>query len=289
MRQILRSIPLLLLVFFCGCANGLFYHPNQRLYQHPKPPFEAVTFKSDDGTKLSGWFFPAKGTPLGTVLHFHGNAANISNHYGFVKWLPEEGFNLFMFDYRGYGDSEGRPNRAGLHKDSVAALTYVASRNDVEKIVVLGQSLGGANAVDAVVSAPHAQVVGVAIDSAFYSYRRIAKDKAGLIPVLGWFKTPLSFLLVTNGHSPGPLMKELSVPVLIIHGTQDRIIPFDHGRALYNAAEEPKEFWAVPQGFHTSALLQKEGPWREKLVHRFKTWLGATHKPRPQGHRPPAP
>jgi fermentation-respiration switch protein FrsA (DUF1100 family) len=90
-----------------GCANGLFYYPDSRVYSTPAgagQPFQDVWFTSRDGTKLHGWFIPAtsQGPALGTVVHFHGNAQNMTAHYAFVSWLPAEGFNVFVFDYRGY-------------------------------------------------------------------------------------------------------------------------------------------------------------------------------------------
>lgn len=274
-----RHTPCLVLIvlFITGCANGLFYYPDDRLYQTPTIPYEKVTFESLDGTRLSGWFVPAtEANPAGTVIHFHGNAANISNHYGFVDWLPAAGFNLFLFDYRGYGDSKGRPGRQGVFEDSVAALRYVATRSDVDptRLIAFGQSLGGAAAVAAVAATPDVSVKGVVVESAFYSYRSIARDKIGRIPVIGWFKWPLSFMAATNGHSPGPVIATLSpTPVLIIHGTKDRVIPYGHGYRLYEAAAPPKTMWTVEGGDHTDAFMAHKAIYRKKLANHLLTLL----------------
>ncbi len=88
-----------------GCVGKLFYYPDQEVHDLPARhglKFEEVTFSSRDGTRLSGWFIPAVGTPQGTVIHFHGNAQNMTSHFGFVSWLPQAGFNLFVFDYRNH-------------------------------------------------------------------------------------------------------------------------------------------------------------------------------------------
>ena len=273
------------LLTLCGCANSLFYHPDNRPYSSPSTPYETVSFKSADGTTLSGWFLPAIGVPSGTIIHYHGNAANISNHYGFVKWIPKAGFNLFMFDYRGYGDSKGSPSRNGLHQDAVAALRYLASRKDVDKkkIVALGQSLGGATAVDAVLSVPEVAVCGVVIDSAFYSYRTIVKDKIALIPLLGWAQSPLSFIMATDGYSPGPRIDQIApIPLLIIHGTHDNVVPFAHGKKLFEAARHPKTFWRVEHGVHTSALIQPHPLFRNRLSQLFHRWVKQPPKSSPQ-------
>ncbi|VVS91179.1 alpha/beta hydrolase [Desulfoluna spongiiphila] len=271
-----RHTPLivLLLLLFTGCANGLFYHPDNRLYQTPDTPYEEVSFESLDGTRLTGWFIASPVVkPLGTVIHFHGNAANISNHYGFVEWLPDAGFNLFLFDYRGYGDSEGKPGRRGVFEDSVAALRYVASRRDLDpsRLIAFGQSLGGANAVAAAAATPDVPLKGVIVDSSFFSYRSIVRDKIDLIPVIRWLKWPLSFVMATNGHSPGPVIESISpTPVLIIHGTRDRVIPYDHGRRLYDAAGSPKAMWTVDGGTHTDALMTWRDIYRSKFAETLR-------------------
>ena len=96
-----------------------------------------------------GWWVPAVGDAQGTVIHFHGKGRNMTAHIGFVHWLAKEGFNLFVFDYRGYGQSAGRPQHRGVYQDGVAAIRYVQSRTDVDpdRIVILGQSLGGGGAI----------------------------------------------------------------------------------------------------------------------------------------------
>jgi len=113
------------------------------------------------------------------VIHFHGNAQNMSAHFGFVSWLPAQGFNLFVFDYRGYGTSAGKADREGVFEDSLAALDYIAARPGVDRnrFAGAGQSLGGANAIAVVGSRPHSGIRAVVIESAFSSYREIVRDK----------------------------------------------------------------------------------------------------------------
>src|ERR1051325_11044653 len=149
----------LALACLTGCVQGAFYHPDRVLYDTPARlglKYEQVTFASQDGTRLVGWFIPARGyadpkRAKGTVVHFHGNAQNLSAHWQFVDWLPQRGFNLFVFDYRGYGASQGSPEPKGVFEDSLAALDYVRARPDVdpERLLALGQSLGGTNAIAA--------------------------------------------------------------------------------------------------------------------------------------------
>ena len=128
-----------------GC-DSFFYYPNARKYASPAEEglkFESVHFAAKDGPRLHGWFFPATGEPKGTVLHLHGNAGNITGHFAHIAWLPTEGWNVLCFDYRGYGESEGKVTRAGTVSDAHAALDYLLKRpGGPARIVVFGQSLG---------------------------------------------------------------------------------------------------------------------------------------------------
>ena len=113
------AIPLLLIP---GCLNHRFYQPNRTLYPTPDQcdlHYEEVFFKSKDGTKLHGWFVSALGDAVGTVIHFHGNFGNLTYYLNQICWLPVNNFNVFTFDYRGYGRSEGTPSRSGIYEDSV--------------------------------------------------------------------------------------------------------------------------------------------------------------------------
>jgi len=173
--------------FLTGCVQSMFYYPDRVRYETPDAlglRYEAVQFASADGTRLTGWFLPAAGRSnpkeaKGTVVHFHGNAQNMSTHWRFVAWLPKQDFNVFVFDYRGYGESAGKPEPKGVFEDSSAALGHVRSRGDVdpERLLVFGQSLGGANAIAVLGSGNRAGVKAAAIESTFYSYSSIANEK----------------------------------------------------------------------------------------------------------------
>ncbi|VGO20292.1 alpha/beta hydrolase [Pontiella sulfatireligans] len=257
----------------CSTAglDRFFYHPDSTVYTTPAQDglaYEDIQFSSADGTKLSGWFIPAKGKARGTVVHFHGNAQNMSAHYSFVSWLPANGFNLFVFDYRGYGKSDGKPSRQGVYEDSVAALEYIKSRKDIDqsKIIVFGQSIGGANALAVLGSHPFDGIVGIATDSAFSSYKSVAAEHAG------WLK-PFAYCLIGNKHSPSKHIAGISpTPLLIIHGTQDRVASYKHAQKLFEKAQEPKELWTIKGGGHTAALGPFKNEYAPKLYARFMEW-----------------
>ena len=137
-------------------------------------------FKAGDGTRLHGWFLPAAGRALGTILFLHGNAENVSTHIMSVRWLPARGFNVFLLDYRGYGASAGVPTQAGVQDDVDSALRTLLARPDVDpdRVVVFGQSLGGAIAVlsRGAFRLPQ-HIRALVVESAFASYRQIAREK----------------------------------------------------------------------------------------------------------------
>jgi hypothetical protein len=282
-----RIAVVVALLFSCGCVSNLFYHPTRLTYQTPRElglAYEHVQFPSLDGTRLAGWYVPAKGKPLGTVIHFHGNAQNMSAHFTHVAWLPAAGFNVFVFDYRGYGQSEGRPDRKGLYLDSAAALRYIGERKDIEqdKLLVFGQSLGGANAVAALARDDAPRVRAVVLDSPFYSYRSIVRDKIALIPVLSLLRWPLSYLVIGNAYSPGRSIGKLhDTPILFIHGTSDDVVPYHHSVDLYNQTKAPKGFWTVENGEHTDSMIRTNNAYRIALVEFFKKSLGVEANPEP--------
>ena len=257
------------LVLLAGCVQSAFYQPDRVLYDTPARhgiKFEQVVFPSKDGTRLVGWFIPASGhgdprRARGTVVHFHGNAQNMSAHWRYVDWLVQRGFNLFVFDYRGYGASEGSPDSKGVFEDSVAALDYVRSRPDVDaaRLLVFGQSLGGTNAIAAVGSGNRAGVRAVAIEATFFSYSSIASEK-----LVG------AGSLADDTYSAERFISALSpIPLLLMHGTADGVVPYSHSERLFAKAVEPKRLVRIEGGAHTEALTPRFGAVYQDLLTAF--------------------
>jgi hypothetical protein len=255
------AIGLILVIAARHQGNRLFYWPNNVTYSDPVSrhvPVEDVWFAASDGTRLHGWFIPASSPASGTVLYYHGNARNLTDHYEYVSWLPKAGYNLFLFDYRGFGQSAGHPDREGLALDSIAALRYIQTRPDVDKksLVVLGQSLGGACALAALGETDPRQVRAVAVESTFYSYREVAREHLKAHWTTRLFSWPLATWGVTDEHSPSLTLDRIApTPLLVIHGDADPLVPFSQGQRLYDQAGQPKTFIRIPGGRHCGALM----------------------------------
>jgi fermentation-respiration switch protein FrsA (DUF1100 family) len=250
-----------------GCIERFFFYPDSARYTSPEQfglRAEDVRIISTDGTKLHAWFLPATGTAKGTVLHLHGNAANVTNHLPLVAWMPARGYNVLMLDYRGFGRSEGKPTLDAIVDDAMAALQYVRTRPDVdrERLVVFGQSLGGATALR-MLARDSAGVRLAIIDSSFPSYRGIARDATA-----GSALAPIASLAASA--LPGPdrdpvtALKSVGVPVIFMHGTRDAVIPHGNSDALH-AAAPGSQLWKMPDADHIAAMAFP-GPWREKVV-----------------------
>ncbi len=266
MRKIL---PILLCVAaLCGCTK-LFFQPGVMVYADPATygqRYEVIKFRSTDGTELTGMFFPAKGTPVGTVVHFHGNAQNMTSHFSYSSWLAEKGFNVFIFDYRGYGASQGTPSMPGLVADGVAALEQVRKIPgvDANKVAVFGQSLGGAIAVAAIAQCGGAQPKALVLESSFYSYKGVASA----VLRARWWGWPLSWLpwiAVTGNNAPADYIGRITCPKLFLHSEKDPVVPFSQGMKLYRAAGEPKKLLLVPSG-HTNAFYTFRETYGPQLI-----------------------
>lgn len=253
---LLTVLPLLL----TGCANRFFYYPDRHDYEpqlvHPVP-HEDVWIDSTDGLRLNGWFLKAQGEARATIVYLHGNAQNLTSHVAYVDWLPAAGYNVLVVDYRGYGLSTGKPSRQGVFDDAKAAWFYALSRPDVDpgKMILFGQSLGGANALALAGRVRLPGLRAVIADSAFSSYGRIGREKILQIPVLGWLLWPFSPLIVSSGLSAEPVVGHIApVPLLLIHGDRDTVVPPSHSDRLFMHAGAPKLLWTVHGAGHAEAL-----------------------------------
>lgn len=264
---------LFLLFLLTGCSH-LFYQPTRHLYLDPhklKITYEDHFFKSKDKTKLHSWFFPAvQKEPKGTVILFHGNAQNLSSHYLNLVWIVREGYNLFVFDYRGYGKSEGSPNQKGVYEDGLAALDFgweLNQKHGKGKFIVYGQSLGGAVALRSVADFSKLDQVDLIVqDSTFSSYKDIAFDKL----TSRWFLYPLSpiaLIAVSDAYASDEVFDKIKRPVLVIAGENDQIVPPKFGKVIYKGvASKTKWQWNLKTGHHIEVFHNQQEVYRPQFL-----------------------
>ena len=249
MALVKKIVFLLVLVSLTGCTNFLF-QPQRHTFATPdmlNVAYEDIVIKASDNTYLHGWKLLAEGDTKGSVLYFHGNAENISTHFTNVFWLTKKGFDVYLFDYRGYGKSRGVAELDAIISDLDTMIGYAAKQvPDDEKLAVIGHSLGGALAIYGVAKTSYRDRIGVLMTvEAFSDYRDATQDVLSLNWFTWLFQWPLSFT-VDNSYRPLDVVAEVSpVPLVLVHSTQDRILPYYHGEALYAAAKEPKKLELV--------------------------------------------
>ena len=229
-------------------------------------PFEDVNFTASDGVALHGWFIPAARprTPGGerpfTIVMFHGNAGNISHRIDWAQLYRDRlGANVFLFDYRGYGRSEGQPSEKGTYLDGEAAVAAIAKRDDVDsaRIVLAGHSLGSAVATEVALRMP---LAGLVLESPFTSVADMAKR---VLPFL-----PIGYLLSTRYDTVTKIAK-LACPVLVLHGDLDDTIPFEQGIKVYEGAPEPRTFFRIRGAGHNDTYLLGGDPYVQAYVRFF--------------------
>jgi fermentation-respiration switch protein FrsA (DUF1100 family) len=281
MESMLISIVVVLFIAYWGLGLVLYfmqpvflYSPVREVLYTPGElglDFEKVVFKSEDGLMLSGWYIPANNSEL-TVLFCHGNGGNMMHCLDTINILYNLGLNCFIFDYHGYGSSEGKPGEEGTYLDVRAAYKWLTEEKKIspDDIIVFGRSLGGSIAAQL---ASKVKLKALIIESVFTSYVDIGRKFYPYMPVR-WFAR---FSYRTIDY-----VKGVHCPVMIIHSRNDETIPFEFGLELYEAANEPKEFVEIfgshNDGFLVSSEIYKSA-WTKwlKSLKKYKSQTSRTH------------
>ena len=209
--------------------NALVFLPSREILATPATPFEDLTIGG-----LHGWWVPATAPTIGQVLLFHGNAGNIGDRVPHIALLTAAGFDVLAFDYRGYGRSAGRPSERGTYEDARAAREVLMSR-DPERVVYLGESLGGAIALELAIHHPPAALI---LQSTFTSIQAMARLHYPFIPRA----------LVPDAYPSLRIIPRLRAPLLVLHGARDDIVPLMDGEELHRVAPEPKRIEVLDAG-----------------------------------------
>ena len=226
-------------------VNRFIYYPTSRWTMTPADlglEAEDVSLVPEPGVRLHAWFFPHP-KPLATLLFCHGNAGNVSHRLENVVRLLQTGFQVLLFDYRGYGHSSGRLSEQGLYRDAATAWAHLVERADTAGAprIIFGRSLGGAVAIDL---ATRAEAEALIVESTFASAHTMAR----LL-----FPFPLPALPVK--YDSLSKIGRLKMPLLMIHGERDELIPFAEGQVLFEAAPEPKMWYPVSGAGHNDTYL----------------------------------
>lgn len=228
--------------------------------------YQDVSIETTDGVTLHGWFVAGRSSLV--LLFFHGNAGNISHRLDSIRQFQDLGLSVFIIDYRGYGRSEGRTSEKGIYRDADAAWRYLTEDRGIvaTDIVIFGRSLGAS--VASRLAGQH-QPLALIVESSFTSVPDIAQDLYPWLPVR-W--------LTRLGHATRDYVRDVRCPVLVIHSRDDEIIPFGHGEAIFESANEPRTLLAI-RGTHNDGFLRDERAYIVGL-QTFLTGLAAPPLPR---------
>lgn len=244
--------------------SRIVYYPTKPIEQTPQDvglAYEAVTFPAADGVTLSGWYVPVQNA-RGTILLCHGNGGNISHRLYPIQLFHGMKLNVFIFDYRGYGQSAGKPGETGTYQDALGAWTYLTQTRATppEKIVVLGRSLGGG--VASWLAEQH-KPAGLILESTFTSVPDLGAKMYPYLPVR---------LLCRFKYNTAERLPRIQCPVLVAHSRGDELVPFSHGQKLFAAANEPKTF-AELVGSHNDGESSVSPEYRQTLERFLQSAL----------------
>ncbi len=258
---ILAVIWVLSALFLFTFQSKFVYHPRENERWAPRDfglVHQDVWFETTDGVKLHGWLIRTD-DPIATLLYCHGNAGNISYALEHIHALNKLGFEVFIFDYRGFGKSDGTPTEKGTYKDAKAAWTTLVENANVpsRQIVIYGRSLGGAVAAWL---ASQVTPGGLIVENAFISVPEAGQDIYPIFP---------SRFMAQFQYNTLEYVKKSRAPILVIHARDDNKIPFRHGESLFSAARAPKRFLEVSGG-HGQAYKESASVYTSE-IRRFVT------------------
>lgn len=264
MTSIVIYVSVVLIAIYCTWGIALFvmqprflYHPVREVTCTPRElgmDFEDVALETEDGLRLSGWYIPS-GKSEATVLFCHGNAGNVRHRLDSIRVFHDLGLNCCIFDYRGYGNSEGKPTEKGTCLDARAAYRWLTKEKKAlpRDIIIFGRSLGGSIAAHL---ASHVSARGLVIEGGFTSYVGIGKRFHPYVPVR---------LFARFRYNTLEYIGSVRCPVMLIYSRDDEIVPFEFGLRLYEAAAEPKKFMETA-GSHNDHFVLSSETYREAWI-----------------------
>jgi uncharacterized protein len=241
-----------------AALGALLYFPSREIVETPAAAglaFRDLDLETDDGERLHGWWIAARAPAIGHLLFCHGNAGNVGDRVLNAQLLSDAGFDVLLFDYRGYGRSGGSPDEQGTYADASAARAALLAQPgvDPERVLYLGESLGGAVALSLAIDRPPR---GLILQSTFSSLRAAARHHYPFIPAA----------VIPDAYPSLRRIAELRAPLLVLHGDRDEIVPLSHGRALLDAAPVPKRLHVFAGLGHNDLVLGAGGEYARVIA-----------------------
>jgi len=269
------GVILIICTHISACTN-MFFYPMKEHVASPEQfniQYEDVVYKGSGSHQLHGWWFPADldkdQLVKANIIFLHGNAENISTHSGLVYWLTQYQYNVFIFDYRGYGKSTGKAELSGMLDDINSSRTYVSSRNSSNnKTYLMGHSLGASLAIVNIAQNPQG-IDGVILVSPFSDYQKVAQETMSK-SWMTWLFQWVAYLTVDSSYNPldsAPVMPK--VPKLFMYSESDELIASAHVKKLYKEASENK-FLEKVKGYHNDVFSYPEN--QKILLDHLENW-----------------
>ncbi len=267
MNSTMKLSLFIFVILLSGCRSltTLYFHPSTTYFNDPKNfgiTYEEVTLETKDGYTLANWVFLPEGEVKGRVVFFHGNAENISTHFGSVRWLPKAGYEVLLVDYRGFGKSTGVPMLPDVISDMQLSYDWMRSRSETDgkPVYVLGQSIGASLSVIAIAGFD-VQPSCVVLDAGFASFKDMARISFQRSWLFWSFAYPASWLL-PDEFEPMDYASRITSPVLQLHSPIDPVVPFAQGQKLNGFL--PQARWLETGGPHIATFNKKE--YREEVL-----------------------
>lgn len=253
------AVYVIMLLYFILGQSGFIYFPSGNIVATPANAgleYDDLRIETSDGVDISAWFVPAADR-RGTLLFCHGNAGNISHRIDSIKVFNSLGLDVLIFDYRGYGTSSGSPSEEGTYLDALASYRYLTETLGIpdSEIVLFGRSLGASVAARLASRNPAA---GLILDSAFTSITDLGAELYPLIPIRH---------ISRFSYNTTEYLKDVKAPVMVIHSSDDEIIPFSHGERIYSSISGKKKFLRL-RGSHNDGFV-RSSPAYIKAVSGF--------------------
>lgn len=264
-----RAFVLVIALLLAGCTSlsALFFYPQEIWVSTPQDAnlnYEDIWLTAHDGTGLHAWWLPAQGEQADTnvmLLYLHGNAENISSHSHSIYWLPKNGVGVLALDYRGFGASEGKALMPDVLQDIEAAAAWMKQQYPDKELMILGQSIGTAMAINFVAQAAEKyDIKALVLDAPFTGFPAVARS-AMSSNIVGWFIWPFT-VFIPSRWDPIKHIEAIDLPVLIMHSPKDQVVPYKQGKKLYKRWQ--KEYpaqqlcWQESKGAHVMSFAFPE-------------------------------